>query len=279
MRGLAEYAMRGRRQAILAAFITGLIPFINTVLSPALVALVILRHGWQEGAKVLVWALLPAVGWAIVGDMTHLVVLLGVSALAVILHRTGSWQISLLAAILVGVAAELVLVVNPQFVAMLQQQLEVLLASSSETAELATQAEDMRAFLGTLFGVMSMFLAICLLILARWWQSILYNPGGFGEEFRQLRLDYRIAAGLMLLFVLANFGAPLLQGWMMYFMLPLFFAGLALVHGIAALRKASRLWMIVFYVVLMNPLTAQILTIAALIDSWYNFRGRIKPAV
>jgi len=29
----------------------------------------------------------------------------------------------------------------------------------------------------------------------------------------------------------------------------------------------------------MNPLTAQILTIAALIDSWYNFRGRIKPAV
>jgi hypothetical protein len=278
MRGLAEYAMRGRRQAILATFITGLIPFINTVLSPALVALVILRHGGQEGAKVLVWALLPAVGWAVVGDMTHLVVLVGVSALAVILHRTGSWQIALLAAILVGVAAELVLVVNPQFVEMLQQQLEVLLASSSETAPLTTP-EDMRAFLGTLFGVMSMFLAICLLILARWWQSLLYNPGGFGEEFRQLRLDYRIAAGLMFLFVLANFGAPLLQGWMMYFMLPLFFAGLALVHGIAALRKISRPWVIVFYVVLMNPLTAQILTIAALIDSWYNFRGRIKPAV
>jgi len=279
MRGLAEYAMKGRRQAILAAFITGLIPFINTVLSPAVVALVILRHGWQEGAKVLVWALLPALGWAVVGDMTHLVVLLGVCALAVILNRTASWQIALLAAILVGVAAELALVLNPQFVAMLQQQLEVLLAGSSETAELAAQAEDMRAFLGTLFGVMSMFLAICLLILARWWQSILYKPGGFGEEFRQLRLDYRIAAGLMLLFVLANFGAPLLQGWMMYFMLPLFFAGLALVHGIAALRKISRLWMVVFYVVLMNPLTAQILTIAALIDSWYNFRGRIKPAV
>lgn len=279
MRGLAEYAMRGRRQAILAAFITGLIPFINTVLSPALVALVILRHGWQEGAKVLVWALLPAVGWAVVGDMTHLVVLLGVSSLAVILNKTGSWQISLLAAILVGVAAELVLVVNPQFVAMLQQQLEVLLAGSSETAQLATEATDLRGFLGTVFGVMSMFLAISLLLLARWWQSLLYNPGGFGEEFRQLRLDYRVAAGLMLLFVLANFGAPLLQGWMMYFMLPLFFAGLALVHGIAALRKISRLWMIVFYVVLMNPLTAQILTIAALIDSWYNFRGRIKPAV
>ena len=279
MRGLAEYAMKGRRQAIMSAFVTGLIPLVNTVLSPALVALVILRHGPTEGMRILMWAVLPAIGWTVIGDMTHLMVLLGVAGLALVLRRSGSWQLALIASILVGVAAEISMRFNPQFVEMLQQQLQLMLDANSETAGLFSEPDALRAAIGSLFGVMSMFVSICVLILARWWQSLLYNPGGFGREFHELRMDFRVAAGLVLLVLLANFGAPVLQGWIMYFMLPLFFAGLALVHGLAALKRISRVWLIVFYVVLMNPLTVQILTIAALADSWINFRGKVKPAV
>ncbi len=261
----------------MAVFITGLIPVANTLLSPALLALIILRHGWQEGSKMLAWAILPAIAWAMLGDMTHLVVLLGVTALAVILRGTASWQITLLASVLVGIAAQYSLLLNPAFTEILRQQLDLLLSNGNQAQLAAAEATDLRSFLGSLFGTMSMLLAICLLMLARWWQALLYNPGGFGAEFQQLRLDYRAAAALMLLIFLAGYGIPVIQSWVIYFFLPLFFAGLALVHGIAGLKKISRLWMVVFYVVLLNPLTAQILTIAALIDSWYNFRARIKP--
>jgi len=136
----------------------------------------------------------------------------------------------------------------------------------------------MRAALVSLFGVMHMFLAICLLMVARWWQALLYNPGGFQQEFHQLRLQPRVAGLLMALFVLASMGVTVLSGWVLYFVLPLFFAGLALVHGLIGMKKLSRLWLLAFYMLMLNPLLAQLLTVAALIDSFYDFRRRVTPA-
>jgi hypothetical protein len=58
LRGLAEYAMSGRRQAATVAILFGLVPMLN-VLSGSVVALVSLRHGLTEGLLVLLWAALP----------------------------------------------------------------------------------------------------------------------------------------------------------------------------------------------------------------------------
>ncbi len=275
MLGLAEYAMRGRRQAVVTVFISGLIPLANVVLSPALVALVILRHGAAEGARVFVWALLPALAWAM-GDVTSLIVLIGVSLMAVTLRRSSSWQQALLMAIVVAIGAQLTVLFNQQFV----EQLELIWANSGNAELLAQlQSEDLPALVSSLFGLLCGGVSIGLLILARWWQARLYNPGGFGAEFRQLRLDYRVAAVLMLLYLLGGAGVPLLQQWMLYFVLPLFFASLALVHGIVHLKQLSRVWMVAFYVLLMTPLLMMLLVLAALVDSWYDFRRRVKPAV
>ncbi|MEZ5581549.1 MAG: hypothetical protein R3F37_01040 [Candidatus Competibacteraceae bacterium] len=30
---------------------------------------------------------------------------------------------------------------------------------------------------------------LCGLLLGRWWQALLFNPGGFSREFHELRLD------------------------------------------------------------------------------------------
>jgi hypothetical protein len=276
MRALAQYAMNGRRQAIVAAMLVGIIPMVN-LLSPALIGLVCLRHGPREALLVGAWAVLPLLGWASAGDITPLVLLLGVLALATVLRQTSSWQHTLLAGILVGVGAELALRLRPEFLALLQQQVELFLASGmAESPEVP--AEAMRAALVSLFGVMHMFLAICLLMVARWWQALLYNPGGFQQEFHQLRLQPRVAGLLMALFVLASMGVTVLSGWVLYFVLPLFFAGLALVHGLIGMKKLSRLWLLAFYMLMLNPLLAQLLTVAALIDSFYDFRRRVTPA-
>ena len=43
-------------------------------------------------------------------------------------------------------------------------------------------------------GTAAMMSVLCLL-LARYWQAALYNPGGFGEEFRALQYSPPVSAG------------------------------------------------------------------------------------
>lgn len=277
MKGLAQYAMNGRRQAITAAFLCGLIPLVN-MLSPAIVALVCLRHGPREALMVTAWAALPLIGWAMAGDITPLLLLIGALVLAAVLRQTASWQTTMLIAILVGVGAEMALRLRPDFLAMLLAQVEAFLAAGGSPQTGDVPADVMQDALVSLFGVMHMFLAICLLMMARWWQALLYNPGGFQQEFHQFRLQPRAAMLLAIMFVLASFGITVLSGWIMYFVVPLLFAGLALVHGLIGLKKLSGLWLIAFYMLLLNPLLAQLLTVAALVDSWMDFRGRVKRA-
>ena len=102
MRGLAEFVMKGRKQAIMAVLLLGLIPLLN-LLSPVLVGLVVLRKGFQEAVQVLVWAILPIGGWALAGDPVPLIMLLGITGLAGLLRSSESWEFTLLAAIAVGV--------------------------------------------------------------------------------------------------------------------------------------------------------------------------------
>ncbi|MGM0632568.1 MAG: hypothetical protein ACQETO_05265 [Pseudomonadota bacterium] len=274
MRSLASYAMQGRRQAILTAFITGLIPLVN-LLTPALLGLVCLRHGLREGITIAAWAILPLAGWALAGDVTPIILAVGVLALAATLRNTGRWEITLVAAVLVGVAAEMVLRLRPEFMTQVLDQLDTMMTQNLAADEPLTR-ENLQELLYSLFGVVHMFLAICMTLLARWWQALLFNPGGFRQEFHALRMPPQLAMALAVLFLLASFGAPVLDGWILYFVMPLFFAGLALVHGVVGLKRLSGLWLGAFYLLLLSPVVAQLLTVAALFDSWYDFRRRVE---
>ena len=67
MRGLAEYVMLGRRQAIIIVLLSGFFPLLYFI-SAAVIALVTLRKGQAEGLILLLWSLLPAgMMWAM-GD-------------------------------------------------------------------------------------------------------------------------------------------------------------------------------------------------------------------
>ena len=75
MRGLAEYVMTGRRQAMIAVMLLGLIPLVN-LLNPVVVGLIALRKGLQEAGIVFAWAVLPLGAWAVAGDVVPLIMLL-----------------------------------------------------------------------------------------------------------------------------------------------------------------------------------------------------------
>lgn len=277
MKALAEYVMAGRRQAILAAVLLGLLPVVNFLSAPV-VALVCLRHGKTEGLLVLGWAILPALGWAILGDVIPVLLLLGIATLALVLQYSNSWEVTLLAGIGVGIGAQVGLTLQPDFLLLMQQQIEQVLSNPEMQGQMsALPPEQMQQLLRAFFGAMLMFLVLVMLMLARSWQARLYRPGGFREEFHGLRLSWKATSMLVLLFALGSLGAPVLQQLTLLLVLPLLIAGVALVHGMVGLKKWPPASLVIFYLALLSPITTQILVLAAIVDSWYNFRARMVP--
>jgi hypothetical protein len=278
MRKLAELIMRGRWQAILVVFIATMLPMMYWI-SAAAVGLVTLRRGPGDGTGLLAWSLLPAGAWGLIGDPTPALVILGTYVLAVILRRTVSWGHTLAVLIPVGVLAGIALEQMLQEVlGQLVEVVQELLVQSQETVPGAELGADWwyQLFAGGLSAAHAAMM-LASLVLARWWQSVLYNPGGFREEFHRLRLSPTLALLIMAVLALGpQFGLVMVH-WLPLLVLPLVFAGLALVHGSVAKRKVGAAWLIMFYmaVVVLGPYLITMLVLLAVIDSLVDIRRRI----
>ena len=277
MRSLAEFIMKGRRQAIIAVVLIGAIPLINFI-SPAVVGLVILRKGVNEAAQVLLWALLPITIWALypvivwdsTGNLIPVFMLLSVSGLAVVLRSTESWQITVLVAVAISLLFELYLRIETVIVDILLSEINPLLEQNGSVDALTS---------GQLIAVVAAVhagMAIMLLMWSRWMQAMLFNPGGFGIEFQNLRIGSKAALALVLLILLSGSGVIFPDTWILYFVMPLLFSGTALVHATITLKQLSPIWLFLYYAVF--PVIAQFLVLFALIDSWYDFRKNMRTS-
>ncbi|KHO64534.1 MULTISPECIES: hypothetical protein [Pseudomonas] len=282
MRALADFIMRGRTQAILVVAGGALLPMLFW-LSAAAGSLVLLRRGLNDALGILVWALLPAIGWWWFGEPRTLLVLLGALCLALVLRASVSWVKVLLASVPLGVVFGLVL--GSQFAepieavaAELQKLMPQVIGSGWEQLSAAEQAQVLGLIVPVLTGLMAALLQIvtllCLL-LGRYWQAALYNPGGFGEEFRALRLPLWMTVPLVAGMLLGpSLGLPMLAPLCS---VPLVFAGIALVHGLVAAQRLGRFWLVGLYVtlVLFMQLVYPLLMVLAIVDSLFDFRGRV----
>lgn len=278
MRKLAELIMRGRSQAILVAMIAAMLPMMYWI-SAAAVGLVTLRRGPADGAGLLAWSLLPAGAWGLIGDPTPALVILGTYVLSVVLRRTVSWGYTLAVLIPLGVLAGIALEQMLQDVlGQLVEVVQELLVQSQETLPGAELGADWwyQLFAGGLSAAHAAMM-LSSLVLARWWQSVLYNPGGFREEFHQLRLSPAVALPIMAVLVLGpQFGLVTVH-WLPLLVVPLVFAGLALVHGCVAKRKVGGTWLFMFYMasVVLGPYLITMLVLLAVLDSLVDIRRRI----
>lgn len=276
MRTLAELIMKGRSQAVLVAVVAAMLPFLYWI-SAAAVCLVTLRRGVTDGSQLLLWALLPAGVWALAGDPTALIVIAGSYVLAALLRRSMSWIQVLIGVIPVGIVASFGLELG--LGSMLDQVLE--LVSQQESGAVpqlqALASYDLKVLI---IGAVTAFHAAVMLAslaLARWWQACLFNPGGFGQEFRNVRLKPVFTLVLVTAVVLLpNIGAEMVR-WMPLLMLPLIVAGMALVHGIVAKRELAKGWLTGFYLslALFGPYVLTLLVISVAIDSLIDLRSRI----
>ncbi len=275
MRAFAEFVMRSRAHAIGAGVFASIVPLLHWI-GAAVIGLVVLRRGVAEGGFVLLWASLPLVAWyGYNNDAMPLLVLLGTFCLAWVLRETLSWEVTLAAAMVLSVIAGFVFqLTSAQALALIVDwYFEVVEVAQDVTREQVTQV---------LIGLFAMGHTASMLVavmLARWWQSMLYNPGGFQKEIHGLRLSPIMSAvivGLMALtFVIDD---PAFGRWLPLLTVPLVLSGIGFVHWFVKQKELSTSWLVAFYVLFLfmvqffYPLLASI----ALMDSGLNLRKRIE---
>ncbi len=274
LRGLAEFVMAGRRQAVLAIVLLGLPPLVN-FLTPALVAMVGMRKGMTAGSTMLLWALLPMGFWLLMGDAFPLLLLFGVFVLAAVLRATESWQRVLLAGIGVGAMFEFYLRAQPVVLDLVFEQLELYVRINNPEG---VRLDELREVMTTFLAAFYMVLAVALLMLGRSMQARLYNPGGFRREFHSLRIGQTATLALVGLTLLVNVVEGLPRAWSFFFAAPLAFAGLAVAHALVAWKNASVLWLVAMYMLLVFPTVMYLLILVAIVDSWYDFRARVPKS-
>ncbi|MBT3438038.1 MAG: hypothetical protein HOH02_12030 [Oceanospirillaceae bacterium] len=278
MRRLSQYAMKGGKQATLVAVVFAIIPVLFWI-SAAVVALVILRKGYQAGAQVFMWSLLPALMWWSNGDPTPALTLIGVAGLASVLRYSAHWTYVLVASMLVAIVSMPILASYLQEVMLTFAKAGIQLEATNSLPDEVT-AEQVQALMEGVLGAVHLAILLACTVLARWWQSALFNPGGFQTEFHQLRLPVWLTGSLALLvFGLSNI-ADMTQ-WLFILAIPLLFAGLALVHGLVEQMKLGRMWLIATYLGLLfsSALVFTLLALLATLDSLFGLRKRLPVRV
>lgn len=284
MRALAEFIMKGRVQAVaVAGLAMGTLMF--AWVGAAAAALVLLRKGLAEGAYVVFWALLPAIAVAYIGgDVAPLAMLLGAAVTAQVLRDSRSWPLAMVAAAGAGLATAFGLKHFGQpylqsLIALLQPVMDQLQAQSQQTMPVVGPSA-----IAAGIGFSAALWSILAVLLARWWQAVLYNPGGFREEMWALRLPPIISLGLVaMMLVLRDSADPIrvlgFSVWSGICALPLVISGIALVHGAVGLRQMGRVWLVGFYIamLLLGPLGLMTVMLLAILDSWIDFRKRLLP--
>jgi len=286
MRSFADLIMRNRLVAILVVAFATVLPLLSWV-GGAAFALVTLRKGALEGLLVALGATaLLGVQFAFsIGDpraalMVAVQLWLPLFLVSLWLRATISLASAIQVAALLGVAVVVgVHLLLPNPAAYWKEVLEPARQLAAQSGPDAAGA--WKNFEATLLPVMTglwvlnmLSLVLSSLLVGRWWQAMLYNPGGFKEEFHALRFDYRfalLAAVLLIASVVRGPGliydAALVMGSI--FVLET----LAVAHRLVATGFWNRAWLVAVYVLCL--LLFRIMMAVGIIDAFVDIRRRL----
>lgn len=310
MHAFAAYIMRGRSQAVFVAAACAILslvtfPFAFPVIfllgqvSAACVALVTLRRGGLDGAIVIVGATLISGGLAAVSasnmHMTVIFIIMftlsfwwPVWIVGVILRYTRAMDMALVSAGVLGIVIVVAMHlyigdVTAWWTQVLNKAFEPVLQSSKLSTDEAHRliqaaAKQMTGSMaaGFMLGVMTS------LFLARWWQALLYYPGGFRKEFHALRLNRQVAIVSVVIAVVGfvplekitdvshDMFIVVIAAYMLH--------GLSLAHSIVTNMGMHTAWLVAVYVMMFFlPPVRVLMAAAGFADSWVDLRTRIRP--
>jgi len=280
VRALAEFILRGRIQAFALATLGSILPLI----SPATIGLVSLTKGTKEGVLIFLWVSLPLLLLQQMSAdnpllMAVTIASLGVMVIAAAVHSLmASWQWSLVAILVVSsmIAIGFSLLMGAYVDALVTAGQTMLSSIAQQQAGEISLVVSVPLVLG-LIATILLFGCVMSLMLARWWQALLYNPGGFQKEFHSFSLDAKIAVLLILIVGVVLFLPADYLLWAYLVGSPLLFAGIALVHHVTKQLNLGSQWLAFLYVGLIifgKPVTLALVVIG-LVDSLIDLRSKL----
>lgn len=275
MTRLAEWIMGSPLRAALATALFGLSGVFSWA-APIPVMLVTLRMGLAKAVIPLLVLCALVVFHVQQGEVTLVGIVITSLGAAVVLGGRSSLPMALMA--LTGISIVFTLGMS----GFASDQVESLLAQYRQAMELLVQSEGAAlpgmtpALLLQLIGIWVCITSAANLFAARSMQARLYNPGGFREEFHGLRLTPLQNALCLVPVLAAEFwpGAEAVAG---VGLLPVLMAGLGLLHGVAARKQWGGGPLVVTYLglFLMAPVVTPLLLMAAVADSFFDFRQKL----
>ena len=290
---LAGFVLRGQSQAALVSATLALLGLLfppAAWISGAAVGLVTLVKGPQQGILTVFFSTVGATVFAMlvfgaptISAMFVLLVWLPVWLVAVILRQTVSLALSLQALTALGLLAVLLLYtafpdVGEAWRAALSQVMLQLAEQSPEfdAADMQQTTDWVIAFLPGLMVSSVLFGTVISILLARWWQAVFYNPGGFASEFQALDLG-KVSAIIAAVFTVAAMVLDnvVVVALMSVVLMLYLVQGLSLMHALIRIRQLNGAWLVLLYLMLFFiPHLMMVLFILALFDPWLDFRNR-----
>ncbi len=288
--------MRGLWQAALLVIATELLTLIFPpvgIIGAAVVALLALRNGAISGINVILLAsaalavLFVAAGVPpAVSFVAGLVQWTPVLLLALVLRVTRCWQVTLQAGLaLTLLGAVLLHWLYPDISGLWRSLLErylqpVLEQAGRHQGDIGAMLDSLASQLTGLLIASLLLSSLLALMLGRQMQAVLYNPGGFRQEFLALRAGLWPAVLGLLLIVWSLAGGPeVLDDLLVVLGAVYFLQGVAVVYALVTARSPMK-WSVpvlvlvmVVSLVLLGPLIT-LLSGLGLADALADFRHR-----
>lgn len=275
--------------AMLGAATLVLSPF--GVLSGAAIALVTLAAGLVPGSRALLASLAGAALLAVFTDqwsafgLALLEFWLPAFALAVVLGASASLSRMLQVAtgLMLGALMLVYLWIDSPQAFWLETMRQLLESWQAQGLVIEPQAasllvEQLPAVLTMLVAMGLLMVWISMVLLARWWQTRLYDMTPFSTEFQAIALGNSLAGLMALMLVLVLFmpEQSLIQDALGVLSLVFMLQGLALIHFWQSVKNVSKGWLILIYV-LLGVLPQMMMMVATLgwLENWINWRDKI----
>lgn len=258
-------------------------------LAMAILALVTLRGGFASAFVTLLAMAIASFGvmmqstqptFPLLGLLAALVLVAAAEVLRVTRRLEWAWAM----AALVTVCCLLVLMflvpeVLDQYLVLLERAADIWLESlgPADAAELqgafSAQPDLLEAMVVQGLAWHLMISVGIGLTLGRYWQAVLFNPGGFGKEFKSFRLEPSLALMLLGVWLTAQAGSVVISGLAQVLWLPFLVGGIGCFHWYASMRKLPGFSYVAFYVVVF--VIHIVVVMFAVVDSFFDMRKRL----
>lgn len=263
------------------------------VVAQAVVVLAVLTRGVRTGVMIALFATALITLPALIGGIsasamsikpaTYMLIgmmnLLPAVGLAAVLDKSRSLSLTIQVATVVVVAATVLFFVVGSPVETWQNVFNGVLAAMGDSRPEVPEGFVPAAsrIMTGMFGAVTLLTSMLAIFIGRWWHAILSNPGGFGREFRTLRMGTVVGLLAGVVFVLAALTKiTLLENLTLVLVSAFMLHGLSVMHVVASAGVGS-FWLVAVYGLMVVAMPFAQLAIAGLgfLDNWFDLRSRV----